>query len=137
MAWLRRRRSSRGQGMVEFALVIPVFLLLTFGIIELGWLAYANHALTNATKEGARYAMVHGERSGTVATADTVDPIITERAGRFGSRIDITAVEFTPDAEPGSQVRVATTYEHEPIVGLIIGAGGFTLTSESTVIVQY
>lgn len=128
----------RGQGMVEFALIIPIFLAITLGTIELGWLLFANHTVTNATREGARYAMVNGERSGDIATISSVAPVVQDYAGRFASEITVTNVEFTPStAEPGSQVRVATTYSHQPIIGMIIGSGTITLNSDSTVIVQY
>ncbi|TVR75835.1 MAG: pilus assembly protein [Sphaerobacteraceae bacterium] len=133
-----RTHRFRGQGMVEFALVLPVFLAITLGTIELGWLVFANHTLTNATREGARYAMVHGQRSGDVATVSTVAPVVQDFGGRFASEITVTNVEFTPDtAEPGSQVLVETSYDHAPIIGMIIGAGTINLTSSSTVIVQY
>lgn len=133
-----RHNRHRGQGMVEFALIIPIFLAITLGTVELGWLLFANHSLTNATREGARYAMVHGERSGDIATVASVTPVVQDSAGRFASEVTVTNVEFTPNtAEPGSQVRVETTYTHQPIIGMIIGAGTITLNSDSTVIVQY
>jgi Flp pilus assembly protein TadG len=139
MNWfMRRQRGDRGQGMVEFALIIPIFLAITLGTIELGWLVFANHTVTNATREGARFAMVNGERSGSIATVSSVTPVVEQYAGRFASNITVTDVEFTPDtAEPGSQVRVETSYSHQPIVGMIVGLGSVTLTSQSTVIVQY
>lgn len=133
-----RHNRHRGQGMVEFALIIPIFLAITLGTVELGWLLFANHSLTNATREGARYAMVHGERSGDIATVASVTPVVQDSAGRFASEVTVTNVEFAPNtAEPGSQVRVETTYTHQPIIGMIIGAGTITLNSDSTVIVQY
>ncbi len=54
------RRRSRGQGVAEFALVIPLFLVMLFGIIDLGRVIWANDALANAAREGARYASVTG-----------------------------------------------------------------------------
>ena len=137
MRQVERGDSHQGQGIVEFALVIPIFLLLVFGTIEFGWLLFANHSATNATREGARYAMVNGERSGSVATVSSVNDVVVEYAGRFGDRIETTRVEFDPDPEPGNKVTVETRFLHEPIVGMIIGTGELTLTNESTVIVQY
>ncbi|MEX2425780.1 MAG: TadE/TadG family type IV pilus assembly protein [Thermomicrobiaceae bacterium] len=127
----------RGQGIVEFALVLPIFLLLTLGTVELGWLVYSNHTLTNATREGARFAMVHGERSGDVANATTVNEVVVDRAGHLGGNIDSTLVSFSPDAEPGSEVTVQSTYDYQPLVGMMVGVDPMTLTSETTVIVQY
>lgn len=56
---LRRRTSGRGRRregatMVEMALVLPVFLLLTLAVIEIGWMAYVRQAMNLATREGVR-----------------------------------------------------------------------------------
>ncbi len=44
--------------MVEFALVVPVFLLLLFGLIEVGRFIYLNNAFNEAAREGARFGSV-------------------------------------------------------------------------------
>jgi Flp pilus assembly protein TadG len=134
---MRRRLRYPGQGIVEFAAVMPVFLLLFLGTIELGWLAFNYHNLTSATREGARFAMVNGEMSGSVATVASVQAVVSERASSRIGNIQTTRVQFSPNAERGSQVTVETRLTYQPIFGMIIGAGSFNLTSESTVIVQY
>ncbi len=51
----RRQRGERGASAVEFALVMPLLLMLLFGIISTG-MTFSDHlAATNATREGARY----------------------------------------------------------------------------------
>lgn len=50
------RHGQRGQGLVEFAMVLPVFLLALFGLLDVGRLVYANSALSQAAREGARLA---------------------------------------------------------------------------------
>ncbi|MBM4283637.1 MAG: pilus assembly protein [Deltaproteobacteria bacterium] len=58
----RVRRFSRGQrgvAAVELAIIIPVFLLMLFGVLEFGHTWYIQHALTNASREGARYGIVY------------------------------------------------------------------------------
>jgi len=57
---LRGRKQSRGQGLVEFALVAPILFLMFFGILEFGRFVLYYHTLNNAVREGARYAIVHG-----------------------------------------------------------------------------
>lgn len=57
------RRRRRGQALVEFALIAPMLFLLIIGIIELGRLVFFYHTINNAAREGARYAIVHGENS--------------------------------------------------------------------------
>lgn len=45
--------------MAEFAVVALVFFMIIFGIIEFGRLLYTHNALTDATRRGARYAVLH------------------------------------------------------------------------------
>ena len=52
-------KSERGQSIVEFALVLPILLILLCGIIDFGWLYYNQITLNNAAREGARYAVIH------------------------------------------------------------------------------
>ena len=54
------RSRSGGQGLVEFALVIPVFLVIFIGMVDLGHAIWANNAAANAAREAARFASVHG-----------------------------------------------------------------------------
>ena len=49
-----RTRRQRGQNLVEFALIIPAFLSLTFGIISLTWLVFQQQSVNNAAREAAR-----------------------------------------------------------------------------------
>ena len=49
-----RRRRSRGQALTEFALVLPIFALLLFGIIDVARLAFTMNTLNNASREAAR-----------------------------------------------------------------------------------
>jgi len=63
-----QRPDEGGQALVEFALVIPVFLLLMFAIIQLGLLFGAQNELTNAVRETARYAVPYRVVDDTGAT---------------------------------------------------------------------
>ncbi|HEX2193415.1 MAG TPA: TadE family protein [Candidatus Limnocylindria bacterium] len=55
-----RRPGHRGQSLVEFAIILPVFLLIVVGILDFGRVVWATSAVTNAAREAARYAIVHG-----------------------------------------------------------------------------
>ena len=48
----------RGQSLVEFALILPVFILLLVGIFDLGRAVYAYNTINNAARQGARLAIV-------------------------------------------------------------------------------
>lgn len=55
----RRRTRSRGQALVEFALVFPIALLVLFGVFDVGRLVFIYTGLTNGAREGARMAIVN------------------------------------------------------------------------------
>jgi Flp pilus assembly protein TadG len=53
-----RQRQAAGQGLVEFALILPILLLVVFGLIDVGRLVFANSVVSQAAREGARVAAV-------------------------------------------------------------------------------
>src|SRR4029077_16914007 len=67
------RARRRGQSLVEFALVLPIFLLLIMGVIDAGRLVYMNSTLSNAAREGARTGAVEagwkGQSGGSCGAA--------------------------------------------------------------------
>jgi Flp pilus assembly protein TadG len=56
---MERKKRDSGQTLVEFALIVPLLLLLVFGIVEFGRLFFAHHIITGAAREGCRAAAVH------------------------------------------------------------------------------
>ena len=71
---------SRGQALVEFALVLPILTLLLAGFWDLGRVVLANDSLNHAAREAARYAIVHGGSSANPcpvgpAAEDAVVPV--------------------------------------------------------------
>jgi Flp pilus assembly protein TadG len=74
------RNRSRGQALVETALVLPVFLALLLGIVDMGRAVWATTSLASAAREAARFAIVHGGNANTVCpvgppSATTVIPV--------------------------------------------------------------
>lgn len=59
MKTLNHRHNERGTTIAEFAVVALLFFTLIFAIIEFGRLLYTHNALTDATRRGARYAVLH------------------------------------------------------------------------------
>jgi len=57
---VRRESTGRGQSIVEFALVMPILLLLLMGVIEFGWMILNYVQLYNGLREGLRYGSVTG-----------------------------------------------------------------------------
>ncbi len=83
------RKNRRGAAAVEFAVVAPVFFLFVFGMIEFGRMVMVQQILTNASREGARLAVLDGTQ-----TADVVDTVTSYLSN---SSIGSAAVDVTPD----------------------------------------
>ena len=99
------RRKRRGAAVVEFALVAPIFILLVFGIIEFGRMVMVQQVITNASREGARLAVLDGSTTSAVNT--TVNNYLTS------SGITGTTITLSPDppssASFGDPVTVTVT----------------------------
>jgi Flp pilus assembly protein TadG len=83
------RKYRRGAAVVEFAVVAPVFFLLVFGMIEYGRLVMVQQILTNASREGARLAVLDGTTTANVTS--TVSTYLRN------STIDGATVTVNPD----------------------------------------
>ena len=68
----RRPHDRRGQALVEFALIVPLFILIVMGIFEGGRAIYTYNALSNAANEALREAIVNQDQVAIKAEADRV-----------------------------------------------------------------
>lgn len=114
----RRRAVLLGQGIVEFAVILPILLTLITGVIEVSRLAATYAAVSSASREGARYGSAAGNSGeGTVARyEDCVG--IRESAKRLVSAftdIDYTGIQIFYDTGPGTVVYSAC----KPPVGAV------------------
>ena len=76
-SFLRRSHAGqRGQGMVEFAIIVPVFLLMLMGMLEFGFVFTHNLSLEYATREGARAGATLSDGNGVTATCNVIDQAI-------------------------------------------------------------
>jgi hypothetical protein len=79
---LIRRPVGRGQALVEFALVFPLFLLVLVSIISFGLYIFYNQQLANAAREAIRYAAVHSSTA-QCPTVSRINPILTNQAQSY------------------------------------------------------
>jgi len=114
------RRGSRGQGLVEFAMLVPIFCLFLFGMLEFGFVFSHNLTIEYATREGARTGAALGNGNGIVATCNTVDAQIVAAVERVitspGSPVKESAVTIklwkstlASDPNPGTPVSAGYT----------------------------
>jgi Flp pilus assembly protein TadG len=92
-------RAEQGQALVEFALVLPILMLLVLGIIK-GGILYNNYlTVTDAVRSGARQLAV--ERGQTAPCDDAAAEVIRSAAGLSSGNIAITITELPdPDVSP-------------------------------------
>ena len=119
------RRSDAGQALVEFALVLPIMLLMLFALVDFGRGFYSWLVVTNAVREGARVGAVQGTE------ADIKQKVVTTASGLDMSRLDAAVVNGAQGAR-GSTVTVDVTYHFQfvtPIGSVLHLVSGGTLTA--------
>lgn len=97
-------RLGRGQATVEFALVVPVVVVVALALVQLGLVVHARVMVTHAAREGARVAAVggtDGRVTEAVAVAGRLPPsrfrVFTDRSdGRVTVRVDYDAPTRVP-----------------------------------------
>jgi TadE-like protein len=110
----RPRRRGRGQALVEFALVLPVFLLIIFGVVDFGRAVYGFNTIGNAARSGGRVAIV----SQTPATIQAA--AIGEAIG-LGTQPSDVVITYGCDApySIGCIASVKVNYIFRPITPII------------------
>ena len=104
---------EHGQDVVEYALILPLLMLLLVGIMEFGIAVFTYDTIANAAREGARYGIIHPEDS----------PGIESAARRLTTGLDQGALVLSI-SPPGDTIRVEVDYDHHLITGLIMQAVG-------------
>lgn len=124
-------RGERGIVAVEFAIILPVLLLLVFGITEFGRLWMTKNIMTQAAREGARYAAV-------LSPSDWDEASVKERVKEslIGASLEgePTIVVFSPAEGDPPTVKVKIEGIFHPLSGSIIPAlsGDIPLKAQST-----
>lgn len=128
---MRRKRSSRkGIAAVEFAVIAPIMVMLTFGLIELGRISMVKQTAIHASREGARVAAHPNATSASVL--ERVDTELLPHS------LDNAVVEFDPVSpeatEPGSLITVRVKIDLSSIswVPNVFNFGVSDIVAEST-----
>jgi Flp pilus assembly protein TadG len=138
-AW-RGRRSEAGQTLVEFTMVLPVFLLL-LGIAEGGYYVVATTAVSHATHEGARMGILESTAD-TAAIQTRVQESASAVVGLSDAAITLqlngSSCDDTCYTERGSgdRLNVDTAYVHRPLLGYIFGALEFPSGAKAELVVE-
>jgi Flp pilus assembly protein TadG len=147
------RLRARGQGLVEFALIFPIVILVLFGIVDFGRAIYAYNTVANASRQGVRVAIVNQNPSGTgclgasggnppdttkvsaadcaAAAAIAMGPVTVSVTYR-----DPTDTTACSPAAVGCIAVVTTSYQFRaitPVISALVGAINLSSTSKEPV----
>lgn len=126
------QRKAKGQSLVEFALVLPILLLVIFGLFDLGYAVFIKNMISNATREGAR--------TGIIITKTDAD--IRARVNAAAPGLNLTTAQIAISPSPNNRqfnepITVTVTYTYvplTPVIGRITGS--VPLSSTSVMIVE-
>lgn len=139
---LRKSNKKKSQAIVEFAIVLGVFMLLLLGMVDFGRALNAQITITNASREGARWASLHPDNlDSTGNDPESIQYHVRREAPQLNlnpsSQIQVT---FPSGARtPGLPVRVQVQYTIGPTTMLLapfFGPGGLTLTAFTEMVIE-
>jgi Flp pilus assembly protein TadG len=144
----RRARRSRGQALVEFALVFPIFMLVLSGIMDFGFMLYSRMSVINSSREAAHAAILVEDHT-TIATVAQGAAVATAAQGGVsisGSGVSVSCLATTVSvsspppvncatAKAGDSVVVTVTYTYRSFFPLLFGAT-LDLTSTTQMVLE-
>src|SRR2546426_1992847 len=131
-------RGQAGQSLSELSIVLVLFLVVTFGIVDAGRLILAYNAVSLGAREGVRYAIVRGSKSLTPATQSDITAYVQSKT--VGLPVDVTVAWCTPTlacsatptghSDPGSSVEVTVHSIFTPVTPFLSRTLNLTSTSK-------
>lgn len=155
-----RNSDRRGQSLVEFALILPILILLMVGLFDLGRVVFTNNSLSDGARQGARIAAINPRSGtycadintaartairGTTLATSTVTYSTIDQSGNV-SQTAVVCSSGSPDqavpalARPGDRVTVRLVAKvglATPFVATATGTNAFALEGISTMTVTF
>jgi Flp pilus assembly protein TadG len=125
--------NERGASAVEFALVLPVLMLILFGTIEFGMVMYSREVLTNASREGARAGIVQQIPK---PSAGAIQNVVTNYLAGTGITMANVTLPIGVAGAGGvfpNDLTVTVQYRYDFFVPAILGLGTSINLSAQTV----
>ena len=132
-------RGEGAQSLVEFAIMLPLFLLLVTGIFDLARAVWQENSLAYAVREGTRYAIVHGSAGSPIVgpcsnclnpvsnnLGNVVDAVTSNAIGVYN--IDVTVDYPDGDNQRNHRVTVDATAPFVPLPSQYLLGGAFQIT---------
>lgn len=112
-----RKPNEHGMVAAEFALLLPVLLIILFGIIEFGMIMYSREVVTNASREGARAGIIQRIPSVTAGEIITVATNYLRATGISMAEVTITVP--ASGGVTGTPVTVTAVYRYPWLIPYI------------------
>jgi len=127
-------KNNRGAAAIEFAIILPLLLLILFGIIEFSVAFFDKAVITNASREGARVGILFRPDPRSAASEDTeiqntINNYIQDNLVTFGASSAATTTISRTGFSMGNSLTVTVTY---PYTYLVLPGFVTTLTSPVT-----
>ena len=127
------REDDGGQALIEFALILPILLLIITGLFDLGRATWQENTLAYAAREGTRYAIVHGSASadGTVVYPGHTQPIVDVVRNAAVGVPSVSVTAAWPDSgcyDRNCRVQVDATAPFVPIPSQFMLGSVFQIT---------
>ncbi len=127
-----------GGAVIEFAIVVPILLVILFGIIDFARMLLTRNSLVNAVREGARYGAVQPP-TGWAATQTAIQGKVRGRIATFGGNAtDASTATVTTSPAPGTGTSAdyvvtvtVTGFPYRPLTPVLtmINRGAITMTA--------
>lgn len=122
---MSKHQKYHGQALVEFALLIPLFIFMLFIFIDIARITTSYLELSNSVREGTRYAMVH------VFDTDQIRDVVHD----YAPSLDHSLLTISP-AKGLHQVTITASYAYypvTPVLKIFLGSDDFlTLNVQSS-----
>lgn len=117
------RKNERGAAAVEFALVLPLLVVLVFGVAEFGRAYYVQATLSGAAREGARVMALKNDAGAARSAAANASAPLGVTTGQVG-----VTPSSCPDPANDTVASVTISYPMESLTGFF--GASFTLTGQ-------
>ena len=135
------KRVAPGQGLVEFALMLPIFMLLVIGAVDFGMAFYTKVVLTNSAREGANYLVYH-RLAGMANSFQATKEHVVKEGSSLGFTIDTANIQVRclvggveNLACPSRSTVVVTVTHNMPLILDVIFHGPLQLRSEARMLI--
>lgn len=137
---IRKGREARlneiGSAVLELGLVVVIFFMFVFGVMDFGRALYTYHFVSNAACEATRYAMVRGASSTQPVTSTDIENYVKSITpeGVDPNKLTVTTI-WSPDDSPGSTVRVQVS-DNFSFMTPVLAGHQMTLSDSSQMVIS-